>query len=71
MRQAPVIVKGHIRDKLELIKIAAAKVQTEFRVDCNVDIIKAGDYDAELDGHVCVGEFDCTKVPTVGGRRHE
>ena len=67
LRQEAVLVKGHIRDKLELIKIASAKAKARFRVDGNIDIIKAGDYDQELDGHICVAEFACKEASIVRG----
>jgi len=67
LRQEPILVKGRIRDKLELIKIASSKAKVRFRVDGNVDIIKVGDYDAEIDGHLCVAEFVCKKASFVRG----
>ena len=70
LRQEALLVKGHIRDKMELIKIASAKAKTRFRIEGNVDIIKAGDYDQEFDGHICVAEFVCREASYVrGGRR--
>jgi hypothetical protein len=57
MRQEPIIVKGHKRDKLELIKIASAITKKRFRIEGNIDVIKVGDYDQELEGHICVVEF--------------
>ncbi len=66
-RKEPVLVHGHIRDKLEVIKIASVKVKQKFPVDGNVDIIKVGDYDAEIDGHLCVAEFVCKKASLVRG----
>lgn len=68
-RQEPILIKGHIRDKLELIKIASAKAKARFNIDGNVDIIKVGDYENELDGHICVAEFACKEASQVRGRR--
>ncbi len=52
-----ILVKGHIRDKFELIKIAASEAKKRFRVEGNVTVIKAWDYDSEIVGHICVVEF--------------
>ena len=71
LKQEALLVKGHIRDKMELIKIASAKVKARFRIEDNVDIIKAGDYDQELDGHICVAEFVCKEASSVRGRHNE
>jgi hypothetical protein len=70
-RKEPVLVHGHIRDKLEVIKIVSAKVKQKFPVDGNVDIVKVGDYDAEIDGHLCVAEFVCKDASFVRGRNHK
>ena len=71
MKQEAILVKGHIRDKLQLIKIASAKAKARFRIDGNVDIIKAGDYDQEVNGHLCVAEFSCKEASHVRGSDHE
>jgi hypothetical protein len=67
IRREPVIVKGHFKDKRELIKIASDKIRRTFNVRGNIDIIKANDYDQEIDGHLCVGEFDSTSASSVKG----
>lgn len=53
----PILVQGQIRDKLKLIRIAASIAKNRFRVVGNVNVIKAWDYDPEIDGHICVVEF--------------
>lgn len=51
------MVKGRFRDKMELIKVAAAKAQKELGYRGTLDVIKVEDYDPELEGHIVVVEL--------------
>jgi hypothetical protein len=50
-----------VRDKMQLIKIAAAQAKKTFRVVGNVDVIDLSPYKLELNGYVIVVEFDESK----------
>jgi hypothetical protein len=55
-RQVPLIVKGHFRDKRELIKVAADKAKKELKFRGNATVVKIFEYDEDINGHLVVVE---------------
>ena len=50
-----------MRDKMQLIKIAAAQAKKMFHIAGNVDVIDLSRYNRSIDGYVIVVEFDESK----------
>ena len=56
-----IIVKGVIRDKMQLCRIAASQAKQMFRVVGNVDVIDLGSFNSLIDGYVVIVEFEGVK----------
>ena len=53
---------------MQLIKIACAKAQADLRYPGQLNAIKVGDYDSEIDGHIVVVEVPGKdRLPVAGG----
>lgn len=58
--QKSLILGGPVRDKLQLIKMAAAQAKRMFAIHGNVEVIDISPYNPEINGYVVIVEFeDC------------